>query len=355
MVTPQQSRSFAQRVLRWFTQHGRHDLPWQQRPTPYRVWVSEIMLQQTQVATVIPYYQRFMQRFPTVRALAEADRDEVLAYWTGLGYYARARHLHQAAQLIVNELKGRLPVSVAELIQLPGIGRSTAGAIISLASDSYAPILDGNVKRVLTRCFAIEGYPESPATLKRLWELAETLTPKQRCRDYNQAMMDLGATVCTRTKPRCDSCPLQNNCQAALQGEPTRYPTRKSKTLRPVKQTLMLVIQNQQGAVLLEKRTQTKLWGELWSLPECSDVNAATQYCQTLGARIQTSETLQGFTHEFSHFSLQITPQLIRIQAPAKLLKMATEQRVWYKEAASLPGGLPAPVLKLLQQLHAKN
>lgn len=347
---------FANRVLRWFKQHGRHDLPWQQNPTPYRVWVSEIMLQQTQVSTVIPFYHRFMQRFPTLGDLADADRDTVLAHWTGLGYYARARHLHETAMCVKAQFNGELPTTVEALVQLPGIGRSTAGAIVSLSGHGYAPILDGNVKRVLTRCFAIKGYPDSPATLKQLWQLSTELTPTKQCNAFNQAMMDLGATVCTRSKPACNKCPLQLECLATLTDTISQYPERKRKTIRPAKSTRMLLIQNQHGDILLEKRADTRLWGDLWSLPECSDQPAVDDYCGQLGVSVQHSELLPTFRHEFSHFTLDITPQLIQIHTTTTLKRrMTSATRVWYNGTQAPPGGFPAPVVKLLKHYYAKN
>ena len=215
MPTPE---TFAARVLEWFDQHGRKDLPWQRDTTPYRVWVSEIMLQQTQVKTVIPYFERFMAALPQVQALAEAPEDRVLHLWTGLGYYARARNLHRSAQRVARELDGQFPETLAGLCDLPGVGRSTAGAILSIALGQRASILDGNVKRVLARYHRVEGWPGRSAVHQSLWDIAEQYTPAERCADYSQAIMDLGATLCTRSKPACDDCPLRGDCEARLHG-----------------------------------------------------------------------------------------------------------------------------------------
>ena len=211
-------------MIAWFAQHGRKDLPWQQDPTPYRVWVSEIMLQQTQVRTVIPYYQRFMQAFPDLRALAAAPLDQVLHHWSGLGYYARARNLHRAAQRIRDDHAGRFPEDIEVVMRLPGIGRSTAGAVLSLACGQRHAILDGNVKRVLARFHAVEGWPGKTAVLEQLWALAEAATPQRDVAAYNQAMMDLGATLCRRGTPECPSCPLQSDCRACKLGRQSEFP-----------------------------------------------------------------------------------------------------------------------------------
>ncbi len=289
--------TFQQNVLRWFDQHGRKDLPWQQNPTPYRVWVSEIMLQQTQVKTVIPYYGKFMASFPTLKSLADASTDEVLAHWSGLGYYARARNLHKAAQLAMAQSEtasaqspkrqlprgqlpeGQLPDTLESLMALPGIGRSTAGAILSLALKQPHPILDGNVKRVLARHFAVDGWPGKTAVLNELWQLSETYTPsagQKTVRDthkFNQAMMDLGAMICTRTKPQCHSCPLMESCKGYQSGKPENYPGKKPPKTTPVKTTVMLVLRNPAGDILLYQRPAKGIWGGLWSLPEIGDIS----------------------------------------------------------------------------------
>lgn len=258
---------FTRSVLRWYKKHGRHDLPWQKDINAYRVWVSEIMLQQTQVNTVIPYYERFMQTFPTVRDLAQADIDEVLHLWTGLGYYARARNLHKSARIIHTDHNNRFPDDLESIVALPGIGRSTAGAILSLALNQVAPILDGNVKRVLARYHRVEGWPGNKKTEQKLWQLAESVTPDKEFAAYTQAIMDLGATVCTRSNPLCDQCPVNNGCEARETGTQEQYPGKKPKKTLPVKQTIFTIIENDKGEVLLEKRLPQGIWGGLWSFP----------------------------------------------------------------------------------------
>ncbi|NNF17171.1 MAG: A/G-specific adenine glycosylase, partial [Gammaproteobacteria bacterium] len=255
-MTSNSDSTLSARLLSWFASHGRHNLPWQQDPAPYRVWVSEIMLQQTQVATVIPYYQKFMQRFPGIDDLAAAPLDHVLHHWSGLGYYARARNLHKAAQQIVAQHGGKFPSTPEDLIGLPGIGRSTAGAILSLALNTRAPILDGNVKRVLARHFAVPGWPGKAAVQHALWELAEAHTPAQQFADYTQGIMDLGASVCTRTRPRCDVCPLQATCEAHRHGTELDYPGRKPKKIKPVRECKMLLCLHDQH-LLLQQRPPT--------------------------------------------------------------------------------------------------
>ncbi len=248
-------KKFTENLLTWFQVYGRHDLPWQQNSTPYRVWVSEIMLQQTQVSTVIDYYQRFIKQFSSIELLSNASQDQVLSLWSGLGYYARARNLHQSAQIICSQYQGHFPQTIAELTQLPGIGRSTAGAILSFSMNVRAPILDGNVKRVLTRFQAIEGETSDKQIAEQLWNLAEQYTPQNNYAQYNQAIMDLGATVCTRHKPACERCPVMTDCQAYAQARTHEFPySKKASKTRPKKSTQMLIIKNSNGNVLLEKR-----------------------------------------------------------------------------------------------------
>lgn len=305
----------ADTVLDWFDRHGRHDLPWQHNQTPYRVWISEIMLQQTQVATVIDYYHRFMARFPDVHALANADIDDVLHLWTGLGYYARARNLHRCAKIVSESLQGNFPETLAGLEDLPGIGRSTAGAILSLGSGQRGVILDGNVKRVLCRVHAIDSWPGKTATLNQLWQIAEQSTPNHRVADYNQAMMDLGATVCKRGKPDCVNCPLQDNCQGLHQGVADKLPVSKPKKALPKRQTCMLIFQSGQQ-VLMYRRPDSGIWGGLWSFPEVSlqDESNSPSDTETVCKHLPTYQDwhLQGLdeslTHTFSHFHLRIFP-----------------------------------------------
>jgi A/G-specific adenine glycosylase len=346
---------FAQRVLGWFDSHGRKDLPWQQQATPYRVWVSEIMLQQTQVQTVIPYYQRFMQRFPSVQALAGAPIDEVLHHWSGLGYYARARNLHKAAQQVRDEFDGRLPERLEALVELPGIGRSTAGAILSLAGGQRHAILDGNVKRVLARYHAVDGWPGKSAVLKQLWSLSEAATPTRRVADYNQAMMDLGATVCVRGRPACEACPLHSDCEARLQGRQRALPAPRPRRALPVRAVQMLLLVDPERAVFLEKRPASGIWGGLWSFPEFADRQALQSWCDQRNIRAAApAEVWPVVRHTFSHFRLDITPCCIRLQNPVASV-MEAGQGVWYKTADSGALGLAAPVQRLLAQLQRSD
>jgi A/G-specific adenine glycosylase len=334
-------------VLDWFHQHGRHDLPWQQRTTAYRVWVSEIMLQQTQVSTVIDYYQRFTARFPDVQSLASAPLDEVLHLWTGLGYYARARNLHKTAQTVCEQYEGEFPPDIDALTALPGIGRSTAGAILALAMGQRGVILDGNVKRVLCRYHAIQSWSGETRTLARLWQLAEDTTPQQQVAAYTQAMMDLGATVCTRSKPACSRCPLQSGCEAYRLGITTQLPVSKPKKTLPQKQTYMILCYHDDATVMLQQRQSSGLWGGLWSLPECSDDEALVDWLQRHGG-VQ-DEQWPALRHTFSHFHLIITPVLVRAGEPAQVLDSAG--CLWYPLDHSLKLGLAAPVKKLLDRL----
>lgn len=339
---------FQTAVLAWYEQHGRKHLPWQQNPTPYRVWVSEIMLQQTQVTTVIPYFERFMARFPTVWELAQAPQDDVLHLWTGLGYYARARNLHKTAQIITEQHQGVFPTTVAELVELPGIGRSTAGAVISLSQNYWAPILDGNVKRVLTRFYAIEGWPGQSAVEKQLWDIAERLTSRERPGAFNQVMMDLGATVCTRGKPACRECPLQQHCQAYAQARQQNFPTPKKKSPLPVRERYFLLLQNNQDQVLLEQRPPSGIWGGLWCFPE---VDAKQCWQTTLiqqGFNAQDHQLLPAFRHTFSHFHLDIQPVVVQVSRQSMV---ADSPQRWVNSHAPGELGLAAPVKKLLKQL----
>lgn len=340
---------FSERLLKWYAKHGRHHLPWQDNRSLYRVWVSEIMLQQTQVVTAIPYFERFMQHFPSIAELANASQDEVLHLWTGLGYYARARNLHKAAKIIQNEHMGQFPEEFDSVLALPGIGRSTAGAILAQALDQRHVILDGNVKRVLTRLYAIEGWPGKKDVENKLWELAESLTPSQQLTDYTQAIMDLGATACAR-KPSCSECPMTDLCAAHKQGNITDYPTPKKRKIQPVKATQMLLLQNNQGDVLLQQRPPSGIWGGLWSLPEYAADSAENihQWCERqLGLIIENVQTQPVFRHTFSHFHLDITPIHCQVKSPANRV-MEASNGVWYNTHQPKSLGLPAPVLKIL-------
>ena len=340
------SSPFSQRLLSWYAQHGRHDLPWQSDRSLYRVWVSEIMLQQTQVITVIPYFERFMDSFPD--SLADASQDEVLHLWTGLGYYARARNLHKAAQFIRDEYNAQFPEDYDSVLALPGIGPSTAGAILAQALGQRYVILDGNVKRVLTRLYAIEGWPGKKAIENQLWEIATSLTPEQQLTDYTQAIMDLGATVCAR-KSNCPACPVIELCVAHKQGNVADYPTPKKRKVIPVKTTQMLILTNKKGEVLLQQRPPSGIWGGLWSLPEYSDgKDSIQQWCKKeLGLVIQHCETQPVFRHTFSHFHLDITPVISQVKSPANHV-MEADNRVWYNTQQPESLGLPAPVVKIL-------
>jgi len=352
---PSTEPSFAQQLLAWFDDHGRHDLPWQTERTAYSVWVSEIMLQQTQVRTVIPYFERFMERFPSVEDLAAAEPDQVLHLWTGLGYYARARNLHKAAGTVVAEHGGSFPDSIAELMELAGIGQSTAGAIAAISMGVRAPILDGNVKRVLARYRCIPGWPEQSSVKKQLWEIAESLTPYERVDDYTQAIMDLGATVCTRSKPDCEECPLVSECAAHAQDRIAEFPGKKAKKTLPIKSVAMFIVQNERGEVLLEKRPATGIWGSLYSLPESEGPQLMPKLPGTTinDAAAQESETLGLIRHSFSHYHLDISPVRITI---GKLNEIAeTDRWLWYPLDHSLEVGLAAPVKKLLSNLAEKS
>ena len=345
------SADFAQRVLRWFDRHGRRHLPWQRDVTAYRVWVSEIMLQQTQVATVIPYFERFMQRFPTVEALAAAPLDEVLHRWSGLGYYARARNLHRAAQHVCEHHGGVFPGDLARLQALPGIGRSTAGAILSLAGGQRATILDGNVKRVLARCFGIEGWPGSSAVLKRLWQRAETLTPGERVDHYNQAMMDLGATVCTRGRPACEACPLAEGCVARATGRQQELPGRRPRKTLPQRAVRMLLVRDASGALLLERRPPAGIWGGLWGLPEIDSDADPLGWChETLQQGAEITRHLETRRHTFSHFHLDIEPVELLLTGPGCGVLEASD-RVWYNLERPQDVGLAAPVARLIDEI----
>nr|WP_314493331.1 A/G-specific adenine glycosylase [uncultured Pseudomonas sp.] len=344
-MTPAQ---FSSAVLDWFDRHGRHDLPWQQGINPYRVWVSEIMLQQTQVGTVLNYFDRFMQALPTVQALAEAPEDEVLHLWTGLGYYTRARNLQKAAKIVMAEHGGEFPRSVEHLTELPGIGRSTAGAIASISMNIRAPILDGNVKRVLARYIAQGGYPGEPKVANALWAAAERFTPMTRVNDYTQAMMDLGATLCTRSRPSCLICPLQQGCEAHLLGLETRYPEPKPRKVLPQRRTLMPLLANAEGAILLYRRPSTGLWGGLWSLPELDDLAQLDDLAYQHGLDLRQRHALPGLTHTFSHFQLAIEPWLIEVEQAVG--HVAEADWLWYNLATPPRLGLAAPVKTLLKR-----
>lgn len=342
---------FATRLLEWYEQHGRKGLPWQQNRTAYTIWLAEIMLQQTQVATVIPYYRRFLKQLPHVAALANASIDEVLHLWSGLGYYARGRNLHRAAQIIRDQYDGVFPQSFDEVVALPGIGRSTAGAILSQAFGQRHPILDGNVKRLLSRLHAVDGWPGRAEVERRLWQLAEYYTPHERVADYTQAVMDFGATRCCRSRPDCSGCPFSADCLARLQGRERELPLSRKTGRLPLRQTTLLFITDADGRVLLERRPPAGIWGGLWSLPECGDEADPAGWCRrTLGCEVELKEALPPLHHTFSHFRLAITP------LPARLLDncdrvMEARPLLWYNIRRPETCGLAAPVRQLLEQL----
>jgi A/G-specific adenine glycosylase len=342
---------FSNQLLDWFDLYGRKDLPWQQRATPYHVWLSEIMLQQTQVSTVIPYYQRFIEQFNSINSLAEAAVDDVLSLWTGLGYYARARNLHKAAIIMAQQHNGEMPNNFDDLIALPGIGRSTAGAILTLAYHQQFAILDGNVKRVLTRYFAIKGWPGKKDIENQLWQKAEQLLPKQRIANYIQAQMDLGATVCSRTKPQCESCPLKSNCLAYKQEQPTLYPTSKPKKQIPSRQTHWLIAQNGSAEILLQQRPTQGIWGGLWSFPEVEDEGELDYHRQQLNLIEISKVKLIDINHIFSHFKLKIHPYLIQCEQQNNHVA-ENNNLSWYKISDALRLGLPAPVKTVIQSLQ---
>jgi A/G-specific adenine glycosylase len=335
-------------LLPWFEIHGRRNLPWQQDPTPYRVWISEVMLQQTQVETVKPYFERFVARFPDAATLAAAPQDEVLRLWSGLGYYARARNLHRGAQEVAARHGGRLPASLEALVALPGIGRSTAGAILALAHGKRQPILDGNVKRVLARVFLVEDAPESTIGLRTLWEHAEACTPRSRVAEYTQAIMDLGATVCMRANPACDRCPLQVRCGAFMTGRVSTLPVPRKRAPRRLRSSHMLIVLRE-GTVLLERRPPRGIWGGLWVPPEFSGAETAEAWVVSRFACSESAvKRLPVIRHAFTHFDLDIEPWVLEIRgAPGEVAEDGTR---WHELAALHAVGLPAPVARLLKE-----
>jgi A/G-specific adenine glycosylase len=342
---------FAVTLVTWQASHGRNDLPWQQNREPYHIWLSEIMLQQTQVDTVIPYYQRFLQRFPDVAALAAAPLDDVLALWSGLGYYARARNLHRAAQMVMSDFNGVFPDTAAGLITLPGIGRSTAAAIASFCYGERVAILDGNVKRVLARHYGINGFPGERAIEQDMWALAESLVPERGVDVYPQAIMDLGATICTRSKPLCLHCPVTTSCVARREGRQAELPTPKPRKKVPQRESAMLVLRAQ-NRVLLEQRPASGIWGGLFSLPEMEVGEDAASLMQRrfgLSPRAEAS-ALTPVRHAFTHFGLTIQPWLVDLK---KMPATLNEPNLSWTDLASLENvGLPAPIRRLLQSLE---
>lgn len=344
---------FSDKILAWFEVFGRTHLPWQRDPTPYRVWVSEIMLQQTQVSTVIPYFTRFIKRFPTVTKLAEASLDEVFEIWSGLGYYARAKNLHKAAQMIKTDYQGKFPKQFEQVLALPGIGRSTAGAILAISTQQRYPILDGNVKRVFSRHFGISGWPGDPKIAEKLWALSERVTPHSKVHHYTQAIMDLGATVCTRSKPKCGGCPIQTTCIANKLNQIEHYPFPKPKLEKPIKSTAVLMLTLQKGQeklIFLEKRPIKGIWGGLWSLPECPVDTDVSRWCiEQFGFSIAKVELLEPFRHTFTHFHLNIHPILCLLKGSPTVKEIEPNYH-WYPMQQTKALGLPAPIKSLLKR-----
>lgn len=343
---------FSRRLLQWFDQYGRKDLPWQQNRSTYRVWLSEIMLQQTQVVTVIPYFERFIDHFPTVEKLASADEDEVLHLWSGLGYYARARNLHKTAQQVIADFAGKFPQDIEQMMSLPGIGRSTAAAILAQAYDLRHAILDGNVRRVLTRFHGVEGWPGNKKIETQLWQYAEQHTPETRLADYTQAIMDLGATLCTRKPPQCELCPLNSDCVALEKNCVADLPTPKPKKTKPVKAARMLVLMDDSEQILLEKRPPTGIWGGLWSLPELAMEEDVAIYCQQQW-QFKVGKIIDGesFRHTFSHYHFDITACTVKVKNPSQCV-MEAERQVWYNSSQNHRLGLAAPVQTILNRIY---
>ena len=337
-------------LLTWHRMHGRHDLPWQRQPTPYRVWVSEVMLQQTQVQTVLGYYARFMQRFPDVQSLAAAPLDDVLHLWAGLGYYQRARNLQRAAQRVVADHGGELPDSLDTLCTLPGIGRSTAAAILALSADRRETILDGNVKRVLARYFAVEGPTSQRVVERELWRLAEFCTPQAEAARYTQAIMDLGAMVCVHPRPLCSECPLRTGCRAQREGRTQELPHKRARLARRERQVVMLVARREDGSVLLHRRPPQGIWGGLWCLPEFESLDQAQGFgvAQLREPRLEPT-TRELVHHAFTHFDLDIAPLVADCGGSAAV--MDGGDVLWYNPAAPARVGLPAPVQRIIESV----
>jgi A/G-specific adenine glycosylase len=344
---------FAQAIVRWQREFGRKHLPWQGTRDPYRIWLSEIMLQQAQVATVIGYYTRFLARFPDVQSLARASQDEVMPYWAGLGYYARARNLHRCAQAVCAEWGGQFPGTANEIATLPGIGRSTAAAIAAFAYGERSPIMDGNVKRVFTRCFGIAGPTSERAVEQALWEKAEAMVAAAPAEldmsAYTQGLMDLGSQCCTRSRPSCDLCPLREGCYASLNGCQDTLPTPRPRKTSPERHCAMLIL-NHQGRILLEQQRSPGIWGGLWSLPRYDDDIALKADCGTMGFGQAAPCRMASMTHVFTHFKLHIEPWYLHSEDALMVMSPGIRQ-AWVPIEALADTALPAPVRKLLDGL----
>ena len=344
------THAFASRVVAWQRTHGRHDLPWQNTRDAYRIWLSEIMLQQTQVATVLPYYTRFVAAFPDVAVLAQAPLDDVLAHWSGLGYYRRAHHLHQAAGVVVAQHGGEFPHDAATLASLPGIGRSTAAAIAAFAFGAREAILDGNVKRVLARHHGIDGWPGAPKVERALWNAANALLPTDEIEAYTQGLMDLGATICSRANPVCLHCPVSADCVARRERRIDVLPAPRPAKPLPQREVRVLVIEHG-GEVLFEKRPAVGVWGGLWSLPECAlDDDVRDIVRARFGADVAMRDALPPIAHGFTHFGLTMHPQRL---AAARWPQRAEEGQgtLWLSPQDALAAALPAPIKKLVRSL----
>ncbi len=344
---------FSQLLLKWRNPLPGRDLPWAFESNPYKVWISEIMLQQTQAATVVPYYLRFIRKFPDIPSLTNASIDEVLNLWTGLGYYSRARNLHLAAQLIADQHNGQFPANFDEILALPGIGRSTAGAICALAYGHKAPILDGNAKRVYARSFCVDDEKDSQR-IRKLWKIADACTPAEDCQKYTQHIMDLGATVCTPRNPKCEVCPVRLLCCAKSANLIEKFPLRKQRIIRKTKAVTLVVALDQSNRLLLERRPPSGIWGGLWSFPEfpghIDDVR--NWFRQNYAINISIIQTWNPFHHDFTHFRLKITPLIVQItDSESNQFRRADIDLVSLDEP--LHRGIPAPVLELISRIKS--
>ena len=345
--------TFAARVIAWQKRHGRHELPWQNTRDPYRIWLSEIMLQQTQVGTVIPYYVRFLEKFPTLRDLARASEDEVLALWSGLGYYSRGRNLLRAARIVAEQFGGAFPKAMDDILALPGIGQSTAAAISAFAFGERQAILDGNVKRVFARHFGVAGFPGEKKIEAKLWSVANAALPKKNIEAYTQGLMDLGATVCLRARPLCLSCPVEEHCVAKRDGRIQELPTPRPKKAVPEKSTTMLIIAHA-GEVLLEKRPPTGVWAGMWCFPEVVNGASPRDVCrERYGLETKSLKPWSVLQHGFTHFKLSITPQPIVVQK--KLPRASEPSFMWLSIDDALKAAIPKPVRELLIKLDQRE
>ena len=346
-MTTSFQRDLTKPLLQWWYKNGRTDLPWQVSPSIYKTWVSEIMLQQTQVITVIPYFKKFIKTFPSVRRLADATEDQVMSHWSGLGFYSRARNLHKSAKIIVDQYKGIIPKRLDDLMALPGIGRSTAGAILSLSCIEPRPILDGNVKRVLTRFFNISGDLKLSKTNNKLWKLAIECLPEKDYSVYTQAIMDLGATICTSKKPQCVICPVKKNCIAFEKNLVNLLPTKTIKKKKPKQTVFFLILKDQDNNIILEKRENKGIWGGLWSFPELDSSKNIEQWFNYMRQDIKKIEYGKIINHGFSHFNLEITPVVIDIKNTMNL----EGHHVSFSKKQISQLGVPKPVKLLINQL----